>query len=130
LKNLQSLNLRGNSITDISPLISLTELRYLNLHSNTAIQSIAPIKELTNLETLIIRNVPIKEQVDVLRNLVKLKRLNINNTGITDLTVIGELMNKGALQNDYVSRVKAVVDINNNPILVSILDEIDGLCTY
>ncbi len=126
LKNLRSLNLRGNSITDISPLISLTELRYLNLHSNTAIQSIAPIKELTNLETLIIRNVPIKEQVDVLRNLVKLKRLNINNTGITDLTVIGELMNKGALQNDYVSRVKAVVDINNNPILVSILDEIDG----
>lgn len=118
LTGLEYLNLRNNDISDISPLAQLNKLTYLNLHSNTAITDLSPIGGLTNLETLILRNVPINEQTDVLADLINLKRLNINNTGITDLTVLGELLAQDALRDE--------VDLGSNPIFISAVEGLDG----
>ena len=126
LQNLEYLNLRGNNIADLTPLAQLKNLTYLNLHSNTEISDLAPIGGLINLQTLILRNVPIGNQVDFLADLTKLQRLNINNTGISDLTVLGQLMACGALQDNPVAQVKAEVDLSNNPIMVSFTDNYDG----
>lgn len=126
LQNLEYLNLRGNNIADLTPLAQLKNLTYLNLHSNTAISDLAPIGGLINLQTLILRNVPIGNQVDFLADLTKLQRLNINNTGISDLTVLGQLMACGALQDNPAAQVKAEVDLSNNPIMVSFADNYDG----
>lgn len=51
LINLKSLNLYGNSITDISPLENLINLENLNIISNK-IENIEPLKNLTNLKSL------------------------------------------------------------------------------
>lgn len=124
--NLESLNLRDNDVTDISLLGSLTGLKYLNLHSNTNIESLAPLANLTRLETLIMRNVPVGNQLNYLENMTYLKRLNVNNTQITDLNVLADLMAQGTLQDDWVDRTQAEVDIGNNPIYISAVDGTDG----
>ncbi len=50
--NLQTLNVRGNRITDITPLANLTNLTDLNLGNNRHISTISELTELTNLEVL------------------------------------------------------------------------------
>lgn len=117
LVNLESLNLRETLVSNLSPLKNLTSLRYLNIHSTPA-ADLSPIASLTNLETLIMRNVNVGDQIEVLAGLTNLRRLNIRNTGVRDLTVLGELMSKGALQDLDVLGIEANVDIRENPLVV------------
>ncbi|HKM16770.1 MAG: hypothetical protein GX228_03165 [Firmicutes bacterium] len=115
LTKLVSLNLRETAVTDLSPIKNLTGLRYLNLHSTPA-ADISVITGLVNLETLIMRNVKVGDQINAFRGLVRLRRLNIRNTGVTDLTVLGELMEQGALQDLQQLGIEAEVDLRDNPL--------------
>ncbi|SDB81135.1 Leucine rich repeat-containing protein [Pelagirhabdus alkalitolerans] len=117
-ENLSHLNLRESNIQDIQFLEDLDELTYLNLHSNEKIYNFTPIQDLVGLETLIIPNVPIGEHIEVLENLTNLTRLNVRNTGIEDVSVIGHLMENGALQDQPSLEVEAIIDLTENPISV------------
>lgn len=116
LFGLEHLNLRECGIRDLSPLSGLVNLRYLNLHTNPGVSSAAPLRELTQLRTLIMQNVPLASQLDVISGMHSLQRLNIRNTGVRDLSVLAELMRRGALQDDPNGGVYAAVDIRDNPI--------------
>jgi hypothetical protein len=130
LTKLKYLNLRNAKLTDISPLAQLTKLEYLNLHSNPEIISIEPISDLTKLQTLILRNVPIGNQVGLLSGFPDLQNLNIRNCGVTDISVLGGLMAKGALQDNRKSGVLADVDIRDNMIPRDSKDEFAAIRPY
>lgn len=102
LIKLEDLNLRQNNIDSIEVLSNLKSLKYLNIHSNTKIQSVKVIKKLVNLETLIMRNVPLKDQLDIFDNLTKLQTLNALDTGIekADPQVFSRLRSLGALKEE------------------------------
>jgi len=116
----------ARSITNLQGIEYLRNLQYLNLRGNTELESIAPIADLSNLETLVLSDVPVGEQIIYLASLTKLQRLILNNTQITDLTVLGELMANGALQDKRGAGIPAEVDIRNNPIYISSLEQFDG----
>ena len=115
LTQLEELYLRDNAISDLSPLSGLTTLTYLNIHSNILITELTPLAGLENLEVLIMRNVPAGDnEMEVIRNFPNLWRINARNTGITDLTVFGDVMAQGALQDRPDEGVSADVDIREN----------------
>jgi hypothetical protein len=111
LTRLKELNLRENAISDLSPLTGLTRLDYLNIHTNPVETGLEVLRNLINLETLIMRNVPIGEAYHFLENLTHLRRLNIRNTGITDVSVIGQLMAAGALQDKPEEGIVGAIDL-------------------
>jgi Leucine-rich repeat (LRR) protein len=116
LTALTELDVRDNDIADLTPLSGLTELADLNIHSNAHIRSVRPLAGLTGLQTLIMRNVPVGDDIRALGRMLRLKRLNIRNCGITDTSVLGELMAEGALQDNRKRRTKAEVNILDNPL--------------
>ena len=126
LTRLRFLNLRETGARDLAPLETLRELRYLNLHSNENIQSIKPLENLTGLEALILRNVPVGGEMEALAGLVNLRRLNLRNCSLTDVTVLGDLMAAGALQDRREMGIEAQVDLRENPIPRADRDGMDG----
>ncbi|MFU8786458.1 MAG: CotH kinase family protein [Candidatus Izemoplasmataceae bacterium] len=126
LIQLEHLNIRETNVTKIDVVSRFTQLRYLNIHSNTELETLEPIKNLVNLETLIATNVPLFNEIDYLENLTNLKRLNIENTQVSDIRVLGRLMAKGALQDIPASNVEAEVNLNNNPIPIVKEDSLYG----
>ena len=130
LPRLTELNLRENQITDVSPLSGHKHLTYLNLHSNFGIESVLPLQNLTNLQTLILVNVPIGEDIHVLSEMTDLHYLNIRNCGVSDISVLGSLMQAGALQDSKNRKVRAAVDIRDNPISTENGDSYASLRPY
>lgn len=116
LTALERLNLRETGVGDVAVLDELSGLRYLNLHSNGGIESLEPLRDLRRLQTLILRNVPIGESLDILSGLRNLERVNLRNTGISDVSVIADLMNRGALQDDPDRGISAEVDLRDNHV--------------
>jgi internalin A len=88
-KNITSLALATNYITDVSPLAELTELRWLGLETN-AITDISPLSALTELEGLQILGNQIKD-ISPLAELTNLRSLLIGGNPITDISPIAEL---------------------------------------
>jgi Leucine-rich repeat (LRR) protein len=123
---LESLNLRETGIQSLNVLENLLELRYLNIHSNSKIENIEPIGKLVYLETLIMRDVRVADQIQVMSGLNQLQRLNIRGCGIQDLSVIGDLMQAGALQDRPEDGIRAELDIQDNPIPLKDIDGQDG----
>ena len=89
LTALTTLNLRGNSIIDISPLEDLTALTTLNLRSNSIID-ISPLEDLTALTTL---DLPINSIIDIspLEDLTALTTLNLTYNSIIDISPLAGL---------------------------------------
>lgn len=105
------MNLRDNVITDLEPLQHLTHLTYLNIHSNPIENGLISLGKLTELKTLIMRNVKIGDEYAFLENLIQLNRLNIRNSYITDVSVLGKLMEAGALQDNPETGRVATIDL-------------------
>ena len=114
--NLEILNLRDNSISNIKPLTQLKALTYLNLHSNSQIESIQPLAGLVNLQTLVLRNVHVGEEIEALGSLKALTRLNLRNCGISDTTVLSELLAASALQDQPQQGVFADINLLENDL--------------
>jgi len=130
LHQLKYLNLRNTNLADISVLARLTNLEYLNLHSNSNIQSIEPVRKMTGIQTLILENVPIGSQIEFVKDLHDLRKLNIRNCEVTNISVIGQLMAGGALQDSVKAGFKADIDIRDNPIRLDNEDRFISLRPY
>ena len=116
LLNLTSLNIRETGVTNLDVLGQLSHLTYLNIHSNLNLTSLSFLVHLTKLEILIAENVPIGNQLQSLSGLIHLQTLNLQNTGISDLTVIQQLMSNGALQDQNHLNIVASVNLLSNPL--------------
>ncbi len=134
MTNLEHLNLHGTQVTDASPVAGLTKLKYLrfsstnvsdisavanltnleyfNINGQENITDISPLANATELRELILRDVPLGNAgMNTLANFTKLYRLNLRNTGVTDLSVLGELMSEGALQDNDGAGIEAEIDL-------------------
>lgn len=98
LEKVEYLRLNNTDVTDLSPIADWTSLTYFNANTTTGITDISPLAGNDNLQEAILRNVPFGNAgMSTLRNLTSLYRLNMRNTGVTDITVLGEMMADGAL---------------------------------
>ena len=129
-KELRELNLHANEISDITALASLTRLKSLNLGNNPGILSIAALQNLNDLQSLNLRNIPLGNQVSQLRSYPKLNDLNVRGCGITDVSVLGDLMAQGALQDNPRSGLRSQLDIRDNPIEISHSDGYAAIRPY
>ena len=107
LTRLRWLYLNGNQITDLSPLKGLTSLEFLDLRENQ-ITDITPIGNLTNLGGDFVGLFLSDNQITDLTPLSNLKKLNwlgLENNQITDISPLSGLGNLGLLylQNNQVT---------------------------
>lgn len=98
LENVEYLRFNDTDITDISPISGYTSLTYFNANTVPGITDISPLAGNSNLQEAILREVPFgNEGMATIRELTSLYRINMRNTGVTDITVLGEMMAEGAL---------------------------------
>jgi Leucine-rich repeat (LRR) protein len=88
---LSNLILRGQRLTEIKPLASLTQLVKLGLSDNQVI-NLEPLAKLTSLTELYLSNNKISS-ISCLSNLTKLKELRLRKNQITNLEPISGLCN-------------------------------------
>ena len=89
LTKLNLLILRNNPIADLSPLANLTNLTYLNL-SEGVIKDLTPLSNLTELRELYLTDCQITD-ITPLANLTQLVRLNLKANQIVDVTPLTNL---------------------------------------
>ena len=97
--NLRSLGLDGeivgdtrsnsNSVSDLSPLVGLTDLTELWIGGN-AISDLSPLAGLTHLTWLTLEDNSISD-ISALAGLINLTKLNLDNNTITDISVLAGL---------------------------------------
>ena len=91
LTQLTWLNLWGNSISDISPLAGLTKLTQLEL-SNNSISDISPVAGLTNLTYLDLDGNSISD-ISGVSELINLAQLEFGGSNLSDLSPLTNLTN-------------------------------------
>lgn len=97
LENIEYLRFNNTDITDISPISNFTKLTYFNANTVTGLTDISPLAGNTGLRTAIIRDVPMGNAgMETVRKFTTMHRINMRNTGVTDISVLGELMSQGA----------------------------------
>ena len=93
LTDLRKLNLRDNRVMDISPLSTLHELSDLNVARNRLV-SIQSLGALKSLQTLNIEgNILLEGNISALSSLENLQNINISHTGVQDLLPLQHLKN-------------------------------------
>jgi len=90
-ENLRCLQMGHQSISDISPIATLTKLKVLNFTQNRKISDITPLAELTELEWLDLDSNLITD-ISPLRNLVRLKFLNLQLNPIENINAIKNML--------------------------------------
>lgn len=100
LENIGYLRMNSTAVTDLSPISGYTSLTYFNANSATGITDISPLAGNTGLKEAIFRDVPFGNAgMATIANFTTIYRLNMRSTGVTDISVLAELMAAGALQN-------------------------------
>ncbi len=115
LTNLTYLTLRDNSLSDISALHNLTSLTDLNLGNNTSLSDISPLENLTNLTSLYLQDTSISD-ISPLQNLTNLTTLYLDDTSISDISVLEHLTNLRALNlgnNTSLSDISVLENLTN-----------------
>ncbi len=98
LEKISYLRINNTAITDLSPIAGFTSLTYFNANTVRGITDISPLAGNTGLKEIILRDVPFGNAgMATIRNFTVLYRINMRSTGVTDITVLGELMEEGAL---------------------------------
>lgn len=98
LENIEYLRFNNTDITDISPISGYNSLTYLNANTVTGLEDISPLAGNSGLQTAILREVPFgNEGMSTIRQLTSLHRINMRDSGVTDITILGEMMAEGAL---------------------------------
>lgn len=98
LKKVTYLRINNTSISDLSPIANYTTLTYFNANTAKSITDISPLSKNTGLQEIILRDVPFGDAgMTTFANFTKLYRLNIRKTGVTDISVLADLMSKGGL---------------------------------
>jgi NACHT domain/Leucine Rich repeats (2 copies) len=89
LSQLQNLNLNGTQISDLSPLSSLSQLQTLDLNG-TQILDLSPLSSLSQLQNLNLNGTQILD-LSPLSSLSHLRNLNLNGTQVSDLSPLSSL---------------------------------------
>lgn len=98
LKKINYLRMNDTDVTDLSPLSAYTTLTYFNANTVTGITDISPLAGNTGIKEIILRSVPFDDAgMATIANFTNMYRINMRSTGVTDITVLGQLMSKGAL---------------------------------
>ena len=132
LTKLESLNLSGNRISDLSPIAGLTKLESLNLHENR-ISDLSPIARLTNLRTLDISANPIADlRLRPVIELPNLTALSASDIGLTDLRPLAGLVNLEHLelwsnQIDDLSPLAGLVNLEHLELWGNQIDDLSPL---
>ena len=90
LENLESLQMAGVVIDDLSPLANLNRLISLTLYNGDQPLDLAPLSGLVNLEALTLRNNRITD-LSPLAGLIKLRYLDLEGNQISDVTPLAGL---------------------------------------
>ena len=126
---LDTLELRRNAITDVTPLASLTNLRVLHLWGND-VEDLSPLAGLTNLRTLGLWGNAVKD-VSALAALDSLQWLQLGDNAVEDLSGLlglgeAELKWLGVVDNplsDDAEHVQ-VPDLRANDVVVQVKPEV------
>lgn len=94
--NLRALNLLGNKISDITPLLKLPKLERLSIGDNP-IRDLTTFKDLTNLRELSLGGNSITD-ITFLPSLKKLEALGVNSSPISNISPVWELTQLRQLQ--------------------------------
>ena len=113
LTMLESLDLMETSVSDISSLASLVTLQSLNL-TGTSVSDISPIVALTALRSLDLVGTQVSD-LTPLASLTELRSLNLFDTPASDLTQITDLRNLQSLklEDAQVSDIDLLVNLPN-----------------
>ena len=139
LQKVEYLRLNNTDVTDISAIADYTSLTYFNANTVTGLTDISPLAGNENLQEAILRNVPFgNEGMSTLRNITSLYRINMRNTGVTDITVLGEMMADGALLDSTAGAEEAggatldlrELDVDDWSPIEPYLDQISNLDGY
>lgn len=95
---IDSLDISGNSLTDLSPLEALRNLKYVNI-SNTKVSNLGPISNVTFLEHLDISNTATTD-IQFIKYSDRLKLLDISQTRIEDISDLVNLKSIRMLKAD------------------------------
>ncbi len=112
--NLQSLVIRWNRISDLSPISSLTNLRHLDAHGNGIISDLSPLSALVNLESLVLRINNISD-LSPLAGLDCLEELFLQCNSVSDLSPLAGLSALECLElsQNRVSDISALSGLHN-----------------
>ncbi len=98
LQKMDYLRMNDTGVTDLTPISAYTTLTYFNANTTTGITDISPLAGNTGLKEIILRSVPFGDAgMATIANFTNLYRINMRSTGVTDITVLGQLMSQGAL---------------------------------
>ena len=113
LTNLESLDLARNNITDVSALSSLTNLESLDLYINN-ITDVSALSSLTNLESLNLARNSISD-IPPLAELTRLDTLNLASNSISDISPLSGLTNLETLwlYNNSISDISPLSGLTN-----------------
>ena len=110
---LDTLNLWGNEIEDVSPLSDLTNLTFLKLGDNQ-VADVSPLSSLTNLKWLSLWGNEVAD-VSALSSLTKLNTLNLWGNEVADVSALSSLTKLRWLNlgNNQVADVSALDGLTN-----------------
>ena len=98
LTKMDYLRMNNTDVTDLSPISGYTTLTYFNANRATGITEISPLAGNTGIKEIILREVPFGDAgMATIANFTTMYRINMRATGVTDITVLGQLMSQGAL---------------------------------
>lgn len=98
LTKMDYLRMNNTDVTDLSPISGYTTLTYFNANTTTGITDISPLAGNTGIKEIILRSVPFGDAgMATIANFTTMYRINMRSTGVTDITVLGQLMSQGAL---------------------------------
>ena len=109
--------INSNSVSDISPLTSLTNLTFLDLGSNT-ISNISPVAGLTNLTELNLWGNSISD-ISAVAGLINLIFLDLDGNSISDISAVAGLTNLTFLDiwGTPISDISPVAGLTNLTVL-------------
>ncbi|MCL7988826.1 hypothetical protein M8998_12825 [Sphingobacterium sp. lm-10] len=115
LRKITYLRLNQSGVTDLSPIREYTTLTYFNANqASPGISDLTPLSQNTGLQTMILRGQPLgNDGLRGISSFVNLYRLNLRSTGVTDLSVIADLMSRGA----FLSTTPGASELGSDPTL-------------
>ena len=134
LTELEELHLHHNSISDISPIAGLTNLKRLDLSRIDILSDISPLATLSNLEWLSLRDNN-NSDISALARLTNLTWMDLAGNEISDVSPLATLSNLEllSLPNNNISDISALARLTNLTWLnvsqneISDLSPLDGL---
>ena len=113
LTKMDTLNLENNNITDISVLSGMTEMNYLDL-SNNKISDISPLSGLTKMDTLYLGNNNISD-ISALSGMTDLYTLWLEGNNISNIDALSGMINLSYLKasNNNISDISALSQLIN-----------------